>query len=1681
MLALPLRAVSVALCLFTSHALADPVISEFVADNETGITDENGDRSDWLELHNPDATPVNLDGWRLTDSAGDLAKWRFPAVTLQPGEFLIIWASAKDRRIAGSPLHTNFSLRAEGEFLGLVRPDGSISQQFAPEFPPQDPDESYGLNFAGTTIVAQGISGRYIVPTNDALGVTWTATGFNHNNWSFGNTGLGFGLLVPGITVRSVKKDPAYGSLTSIAEIEALLAQPAGSPQILRDVTVVAQMVNYLGEGSDGHYGGNESFPSGGPDVHCIKATGVVRIPTAGAWTFGLNSDDGGRIRIDGRDVMVDDTNHGPEDHLGTVTLTAGDHTFEVIMWEGFGGDEVEFYAGSGSHTSWNANMRLVGDTANGGLAAFTLPSGATSGGAVIATNIDSAMRNVNSGAFLRLPFSASNISGFDSLTLKMRYNDGFVAYLNGTEIARRNAPAGALNYNATATASRTSDQSLTVEPINVTAFLPQLVNGSNVLAVHGLNTSASDNSFLILPELVGGGLTGGDPVFFTQTTPGSINGTPASLGKVADTKFSHNRGFYTAPFQVTISTTTAGAQIRYTTDGSTPTEANGTLYAAPVTINRTTVLRAVAFKAGWEPTDADTQTYIFLEDVLTQSASGTPPPGWPAGTVNGQVLDYGMDPEIVNHANPEIGGPTMIKNALQAIPTVSLVSDVPNFFDSSEGIYVNPGGRGFAWERPCSIELINDPAGGFQVNAGMRIRGGFSRSGGNPKHAFHFYFRGDYGDTKLRYPLFGRAGADEFDQIDLRTSQNYSWSFGGDSNNTFLREEFSRVTQGAMGQPYARLRYFHLYLNGQYWGLFNTEERTEASYAAEYLGGEKEDWDIIKNEQTAGYTVGATDGNLTGWQELWTKARAHASNPTNASYFKMMGLAADGVTPTADPVLLDVDNLIDYNLLTFWTGNQDGATSSFLGNDKANNWFAARRRNGTRGFAFFAHDFEHSLGLPGGGSGVDRTGPFSDSNNNRNNFSYSNPYFLHLDLLGTPAGSLTAGSFLEYRVRFGDRTHQHLFNNGALSQNEVVSRIDQLAEIVDPVIAAESARWGDAKRSSPLTRLDWEGARDRMLNDFALIRRDILVSQLRADGLYPNLDAPTISQFGGYLASGSEVLMGTPVGTTYYTLDGSDPRLLGGGLNPVAQVYTSNTTSEALVPLGATWKYLANGTNQGVAWRAPTFDDSSWSSGVAELGYGDGDEATTVPFVDSNPAVAGVQKNATTYFRRTFNVTNAAGINALNLRVDYDDAAIVYINGQVATRFGNIPLDPAFDYYTNSAIEETSATAAISPALLREGANTIAVEVHQADGSSSDISMNLSLTGVRTSTATPLILNGAGEKRLRVRARNGTEWSALVDALFLVDAEPATGGNLAITEIMYHPAEPSPAEIAAGFNDANMFEYLELTNTGTKHVDLAGLYFSSGIEFDFASSLLPRLLAPGGRLLLVANRAAFELRYGTGKAIAGEFSGSLNNAGDLLAFSNALEVTLRSFSYDDVSPWPSEADGAGYSLVLRRAGAGTDSSLASNWRTSSEIGGSPGGVDSTTYALWKTANGVVNDAADDDADGVPAWFEYVLGGSATANDAPREPQSGSAVIDVGGVPQRYATLTFTRRLTADDVDLTIEKSTSLAPEAWTPANSVLVSSTRNTDGTETFVYRAPQPLPSTGQEFLRLRATLAP
>jgi len=129
-----------------------PVISEFLASNKVTNVDENGDHSDWVEIFNPNPTPLDLSGYFLTDKSDKLNKWQVPAgVTIPANGYKLIWADEKNRTDPAGPLHTNFALSKDGEYLALVEPDGTtIDTEFAPAFPSQEDDVSYGL--AGTNV-----------------------------------------------------------------------------------------------------------------------------------------------------------------------------------------------------------------------------------------------------------------------------------------------------------------------------------------------------------------------------------------------------------------------------------------------------------------------------------------------------------------------------------------------------------------------------------------------------------------------------------------------------------------------------------------------------------------------------------------------------------------------------------------------------------------------------------------------------------------------------------------------------------------------------------------------------------------------------------------------------------------------------------------------------------------------------------------------------------------------------------------------------------------------------------------------------------------------------------------------------------------------------------------------------------------------------------------------------------------------------------------------------------------------------------------------------------------------------------------------------------------------------------------------------------------------------------------
>ena len=166
-----------------------------MAVNQGTLADEDGEFSDWIELHNAGANSVNLNGWFLTDNATQLTQWRFPGTNLAPNAYLIVFASGKNRRTPSLPLHTNFKLASSGEYLALVEPDGTtVASAYSPRFPTQAAYLSYGIPVRQTvtTLISNNALAQVWVPKDDALGTAWTGLDFDDSSWLTAQTGLGF-------------------------------------------------------------------------------------------------------------------------------------------------------------------------------------------------------------------------------------------------------------------------------------------------------------------------------------------------------------------------------------------------------------------------------------------------------------------------------------------------------------------------------------------------------------------------------------------------------------------------------------------------------------------------------------------------------------------------------------------------------------------------------------------------------------------------------------------------------------------------------------------------------------------------------------------------------------------------------------------------------------------------------------------------------------------------------------------------------------------------------------------------------------------------------------------------------------------------------------------------------------------------------------------------------------------------------------------------------------------------------------------------------------------------------------------------------------------------------------------------------------------------------------------------
>ncbi len=437
--------------------------------------------------------------------------------------------------------------------------------------------------------------------------------------------------------------------------------------------------------------------------------------------------------------------------------------------------------------------------------------------------------------------------------------------------------------------------------------------------------------------------------VAFATPTPGKANTGGLPDAPPGDSPPCSGR--FAGPVTVQLAAPVAGSTVYYTLDGADPTVA-GQKYTAPVVFKGTTVLRAVALDEGVPVSMVTTATYLVEEST--------------------------------------------------GLPVVSLVTDPAHLWDATTGIYVNVEGRGRSWERPVTVEWLS-PAGGrdFSVGAGLRMHGAGTRAH-TDKRSLRLYFRGEYGPRELEYPLFGVEPGQTYDRLVLLTKVNDGWlcnqapgCSGGDA--VFVRDQLVRDLHEAMGQVVARGRWVALYLNGNYWGVYNLTERIDDTFLAAHF--DHDYWDVVRS-----------------WEDVAWAASLDWIAGTDLSAAAQYDQAVQQ---------LDIENFTSFIILTLWAG------------DAELNWYAARMRYGhdTR-WRLFVWDAENTLGLRGIPSlqaAIDSLGPFSG---------------VLASLLANP----------QYQAYFTAQVERHLA--GALATESVRGRLAALGAELRPAITAEAARW---------------------------------------------------------------------------------------------------------------------------------------------------------------------------------------------------------------------------------------------------------------------------------------------------------------------------------------------------------------------------------------------------------------------------------------------------------------------------------------------------------------------------------------------------------------------------------------------------------------------------------------------
>ena len=1313
-------------------------------------------------------------------------------------------------------------------------------------------------------------------------------------------------------------------------------------------------------------------------------------------------------------------------------------------------------------------------------------------------TTISDMRRNYTS-VFLRNHFTINPGEISRELMLRYTVDDGIIVWINGHEVHRANVAAGDIPASATASSSGSEG---TWRNETLTDSARYLIEGRNTIAIQLFNVSSTSSDLGLDVELMRPASGNNQPPRPTPSTRNSvytINAPPitrqvnhepkqpgAGIDALITAKITDPDGVKSVVLEYQI--VAPGAYIpallakstsQLNANPNAPREANPA-YSAPENWTRLPMLddgnqadevagdNNFSVNIPGQENRTLVRYRILIEDSMGASVR-LPYSDDPA--LNFAYFVYNGVPDYVAETRSVLGAPhTYPAKTITSLPVHHIITSSSDFdravaYNSGDQISRNNYDARSAYNWNCTF--IYD--GQVYDNIGYRLRQRNARYSGSGKRSFKFRFnRGSYPHFRdmegKRYPTPWKYLATH----KMRGSRgNYTWG---------IEQAANHILWNMTGTPAPFTHWMHL-------RVIRGEEEAPAGQNGQYLG------DYY--------------GMLLALEEFDVRF-LDAHNLEKGNLYKLISGRTDGVSVRRYLARDGVDDGSDFRNIIFQLqpSKDDAWLNRHVNYDSWNHYHAIV--DAVRHYDVQPNTSEHLK---------NRAFYFEPSTET----NLGRLWVLPWDSDTSWGPNWNAGEGFCKQAIYDTNPPRPDFvrdyRNVVREIRDLIWTEEQISLLLDPLAAgiadlvpADRDRWtgavGGSQSEPPIDSVvadmkkfafvggSWtggdNGSMESISRDSGLSGqqgRDAYLDALGADPAIPA--TPSISYTGS-----AEFPQGN---LAFSSSSFSDPQGAGtfGAMEwRVAEITPVGGGMLNIMEAGDSWKYLDDGSDQGLAWRQVDYDDSAWESGNTPAGYGGITGTLLATRIDYGPNAS--SKYPTTYFRKTVNVADPELIDHFVFQMHVDDGAVVYVNGQEVLRDG-FPSGLVINhrsYASSNGNEGTFDAFNVEPDSFIAGENTIAVELHNRSAGSSDLGFDMAMTAEKrllppgnrvkfewqadwesgelatfTADISPpaTAVRVGNTYRSRVRHMDNTgRWSHWSQPVEFTVSEPSISpwlDALVVSEIMYHPTPPTVEELAGKPDlDSSDLDWIEIHNAGGIPLDLTGIRFTKGIDFNFVDGSISSIAA-GGHVIVVADEAAFNLRYGhtsTPSFVAGEFSKSIGNEGERIKLSYGAGTTLRDFEFDDTLPWPEAADGQGPSLVLVAPATIPDHASALNWRASSSPVGSPGEGESTTFSG--------DPSADDNGNGMPNLAEYAIGEKVTA---------GVTMIQSTG----YITLSFRRNIAADDVLVFIDYSTDLI--TWRDVTSAFVTDSEiaDNDGTSMVTLRHNVPFNAkTPRGFHRLR-----